>query len=193
MSTDVDICNLALMKVGAETLAVLDNTSKRSRLCTLLYTPTLERVIKHYSWGFATKRFTLSTPDATAPIYGFSQRFLLPSSILRILELEDTGQAYRVENGYLLVNLEEVNLKAMIVEDDVDLFEDFKEVMALHIAIQLAFPLTQSISLKDSLMRELKDFGADSRGIDSQEGTPESLEPNLIINARFSGLRTNTF
>jgi len=190
MASKVDICNLALMKVGAESITALTDSTKRAKLCNKLFTPTLERVIKHHNWLFATKRFTLSNPSSTTPIYGFQNRFALPDDIYKIIELEQKHLDWRVENGFLLTDAETVNLKAITVEEDVDLYEDFKEVMALHLAVQLAYPIVQSVSLKNSLIQELRIFEADARGVDSQEGTPESLEPNDIIDARFSGLRT---
>lgn len=57
MATSVDICNYALARLGDISITALDNSTKASRLCTLLYAQLRDEVLSVFPWTFATRRF----------------------------------------------------------------------------------------------------------------------------------------
>lgn len=57
MATSVDICNYALARLGDISITALNNSTKASRLCTLLYAQLRDEVLSVFPWSFATRRF----------------------------------------------------------------------------------------------------------------------------------------
>lgn len=59
MATQVDICNLALKRLGAETITAIDESTKNAEHCTVFWDYVLDEVLQDYSWQFAKKSQTL--------------------------------------------------------------------------------------------------------------------------------------
>lgn len=55
MASQVDICNLALRMIGANTITAIDDGSKEADHCSDFWTYILEEVMESYSWGFLKK------------------------------------------------------------------------------------------------------------------------------------------
>lgn len=58
-STSVDICNAALIKVGAETITALSDNNKRARACNERYADIRDVVLAAHPWNFAIGRTQL--------------------------------------------------------------------------------------------------------------------------------------
>lgn len=56
MATDLEICNAALMKLGAETISSFADNSKRAKLCKNHYERIRKEMIMYHPWNFALKR-----------------------------------------------------------------------------------------------------------------------------------------
>lgn len=95
------IINRALARCGTEPIATLADTSKRALLAVDQYEATLREILNDSPWNFATDRVRLD--KSVAPVYGFSWTYTIPSTVIRILEVNQQD-AYRVESGKLLTN-----------------------------------------------------------------------------------------
>lgn len=63
-STDVEICNLALSRIGANTITSLSaNSAKEDRLCNQFYTQFRDELLRSYPWNFAKKAVRLIKTD----------------------------------------------------------------------------------------------------------------------------------
>jgi hypothetical protein len=66
-TTDTDICNLALLPLGASPLTDLDDDeSDAATICRASYPPLRDSILSGYSWRFGIRRRSL-TRDATTP------------------------------------------------------------------------------------------------------------------------------
>ena len=59
MATQVDICNLALRRLGASEITTITEGTKNADHCNAFWTYILDEVLEDYSWGFARKTVTL--------------------------------------------------------------------------------------------------------------------------------------
>lgn len=82
---DVDICNLALGRIGASTITALGEGSDESDQCDLYYVPTRQALLRSHPWGFALKWVDL-VRDARSD-YG-------TATDAASTTLEDTDQAW---------------------------------------------------------------------------------------------------
>ena len=65
--TKIDICNHALLKVGADTIASLDTaqatdegTIRSAKLCNVFFDQALNETLRMYPWNSCVKRATLT-------------------------------------------------------------------------------------------------------------------------------------
>src|SRR5258708_1820963 len=59
-TSDTDICNMALVGLGAEPIAALGDNTDRARQCNILYGPARDAVMRAYPWRCLRSRAVLS-------------------------------------------------------------------------------------------------------------------------------------
>jgi hypothetical protein len=93
MASDVDICNLALARLGDEANVSSINPpdpSAQANYCAKLYALSLQAVLDDNNWGFATKTATLaaaSVNDSSLWPYAYA----VPSDLVNIIALFDVN------------------------------------------------------------------------------------------------------
>ena len=103
MATDVEIANQALTRVGAESITSGEwttPTNERSRVVKNSWPFVRRAVLRERSWNVVTIRANLYLPSLSAltPEWDFASVYALPTSCLRILEVNTTEQ-WRVERA----------------------------------------------------------------------------------------------
>lgn len=98
MSTEVDICNLALSRLGDDaTVASIDppEGSAQAAHCATFYPIARDSLLELHAWGFATRRAALALLSATPPSE-WQYVYAAPSSMLNILAVtaSDAGDDY---------------------------------------------------------------------------------------------------
>jgi hypothetical protein len=190
MASAVDICNSALAKVGTARITSLDNNSEEARLCKELYPKLKLELLRSHPWNFAINRVELAE-IGTDPIFEFDSQFQLPDNCIRVLGIDSTENykniKWKIEGRKILISgITTLKIKFIdsdVVEDDFD--ESFKEALAFRIASDLAYPLTQSISLSDNLYQKYERSLAMARTYDAQEGSSDRFVADDWLDARF--------
>lgn len=88
MATEVDICNVALARLGDEaTLTSIDppEGSAQADHCARFYPICKDKILREYPWSFAVKRKT-PAELLTEPLGGDEHAFMLPTDCLNTLE-----------------------------------------------------------------------------------------------------------
>jgi len=191
MTVAVDICNSALIKLGAERINALTDDNKRARLCQEQYPKILKRVLRSHPWKFALKRALLS-PVVFTPEFGSENYFEQPLDCIRIIGVmsdydttKTTEYHYAVEGRKIVSELSAINLKyitSTVLESYFD--EDFKEAVACALAHDLAYAINQSSSQKNELFQEYDFWISQARSHGAMEITVESLEFDTWTGAR---------
>jgi hypothetical protein len=183
-SSKVDICNAALIRLGADTISALSDNNERARLCNQTYDRKRRMRLRSHPWRFSIARQALSE-SSTEPAFGFEHQFPLPSDCLRPISLDNEAQVFQIEGRMLLTDDDEADLKYIkdvTAEQDFD--DLFSEVLALDIAEDLARHLTNSETVVESIRKERAELLRDARSFDAQEGTPEDMNDDVWLNAR---------
>ncbi len=107
MASEVEICNMALLKFGDKTITALTDATKEARACKVFYPLLREQLVYSHPWNFALKRADISAQLATAPAFGYEYAYTLPVDCLRVLELYGSDAEWAVESGLLLTDQEE--------------------------------------------------------------------------------------
>lgn len=182
----VEICNSALIKVGADRIDDLSDNNKRARLCNEQYDKKRKALLLSHPWNFATKRVSL-TPDVATPEFEFDVQFTLPADCLRVEKTDlQILTPWKIEGRKLLCNEATVKIKYIFDETDTTQYTPtFDEALAFDIAKDIAYAITQSNTRADSLKKDAKDALMNARSFDAQEGTVEQVEATDWTNSRF--------
>lgn len=190
MSVSVDICNSALIKLGAERINALTDDNKRARLCQEQYSKIVNRVLRSHLWTFAIKRTTLSS--ITNPFeFGEEVVFELPLDCIRVVGIKsNVPRKYKIEQRYLVWDGDETCNLFYIAKNIPEAYydENFKEALACALAADLCYAITQSNTLKQSLVEECEYWTSQARSFNSQEISPEAYQFDEWENSRKSGL-----
>jgi len=156
MASKVEICNLALARLGAALISSLTEDTKGARLCNALFDMARDRVLQTAPWNFAAARATLARLTET-PDFEYDYAYQLPADCIQVRSLQGTTSDWVVEQGRLLINDDEVNCRYTArVEDPAGYPPHFVECLALMLAVQLARPLAGSTTLEQELKKELR-------------------------------------
>lgn len=195
-NSEVDICNLALRHLKQAKIASVDPPGTHvEEICADWYTQIRQERLRSHPWNFAISRVEL-TPDATAPAFGFSHRYLLPSDWVRYIgRYDDLGnklnEDYDIEGGYYLFNGEDdvaINLKYVTDFTDVVSMDPlFRGLFAIDLAIVLAPNFSGSENRVKTLLEIQKDLNTRATAIDGQERPPRRVQNSKFMDARRGG------
>ena len=97
MATQVEICNLALIRIGQSKIVKMYEDSKAAILLNDIWNLIVDEVLRDHTWNFAIRREQI-TAEVTAPAWGFTYEYLQPVDCLRVLGIDDNLEiSYRVE------------------------------------------------------------------------------------------------
>lgn len=91
MASVVDICNLAMSRLGdSANISSIDppEASPQAEYCAQFWPIARDSALEGYPWAFATKRATLAelTPETDAWVYAYA----MPTNCLRVLSVQDS-------------------------------------------------------------------------------------------------------
>lgn len=181
----VDICNSALIKLGTEKISALSDNSRQAVLCNEQYDKLRRSLLREHPWNFAIIRDSL-TANGNTPAWGFEQEFDLPADYLRIIDTEYTDDKYQVEGSKILADRDTLNIRYISDVTDTDLMTvDFKELLALRIALDLGYVLIQSNAVMQTLQQQYDRMLRDVRSFDGQENPSQDVTDDLFITSRY--------
>ena len=100
MSTSqVQVVNLALTKLGQDRLISISDDVEAGRIMRSLWDMTVDTVLADHPWKFATLRTTLPAL-ADAPAYEWSLQYRLPDSCLRLIQVGDSWVFYTMDTPF---------------------------------------------------------------------------------------------
>lgn len=186
MASEVEIVNNALLMLGDKQISTLDDPTDSARLAKAFYPDVRNDVLSDFPWNFAVKRVKLAKL-ATSPLWEFKNAYQLPVDVLRVLDT-DNSKPWKREGNQILSDADPMSIKYIAKIEDPEAFTPrFREVLAVRLASKIAFPLTKKASLGQELFNLYLAQLQDAKSLDSQEGTQDQIEANLLIDVRNNG------
>jgi hypothetical protein len=144
MSSNVGIANNALLELGADRITSLDQDTEPARIVKHVFDQERDSLLEEHPWNFAVARAEISLL-AEAPTYGFRNAFRLPADCLRVLGVDDERAAYRIEDGRLLCDLDQVKIRYLRkVTNPKEMPATFRSALSARIAAKIVIKLTAS-------------------------------------------------
>ena len=160
----VEICNMALTRVGAARITSITADTVEAALCNQFYGPARIETLLAYPWSFATRRTVLAaSADPTFSPYDY--KYALPTSpeCLTVLGLVDVGgetytdlsDDWTVEGGQLHTNVSPCLVKYVSDVTEPHRFPRlFTMAVSLRLAMMIAIKLTQDMNLFNLISQE---------------------------------------
>ena len=150
--TDVQICNLALARLGDARITTLADATAQAQYCTLFYVQTVAELQAEFDWQFCRKQVNLTT--ATTPLGGYTFQYALPADYIRSFRLANIDESENFGQWEILGSSLQTNFASPVTLDYIANITDtskypaiFTELLAVKLAGVLAMPLTGSKDL----------------------------------------------
>lgn len=191
MATEVSICSNALRRLGDSPITSLTEDSERGRLCNAFYEPSRDAILRSHTWNFAINRANLAKLS-TSPAFEYANQFALPTDpfCLRVLKMEFEDYEFKIENlagqgRVLLTDEGEAKIIYIARVTDPSLFDSmFVDVLTAKLAVDLAYPVTNSTTLQVQMQKLFERKLSEARSLDSTEGSTDSLISTVFTDFR---------
>ena len=187
------ICNIALTHLGERSINTVDDDNQRARLCKLRFEDVLKIDLTSHAWTCVVKRHDCQKSTSN-PVWGFDNMFNLPTDFLRLLQLQEVTQPYRIEvstEGNMVILTNSSTAKIRYIHNVFDnltlLSHEVANLVGIRLASEIAEPLTSKTKLKNSLFERYMVELAQARSLDSMQGTPEIIDNYSWLNVRNEG------
>ena len=144
--------------------------------------------------GIFLKKRDRITPQVIEPIWGFSNKFILPGDLVRLISTniqdDPLDRGWVIEGNYLLADVKTLDI-LYIANVDESLFPGGpSEVLAYKLALDLSYSLADSnTSFRRELKSEYLKLLSVNRSYNSQENgrNRQTIDGGSFIGARHSG------
>ena len=186
MASDIDVINAGLSKLGEQSLLAISDPSPAGRLASRTYADIRDSLFEEYPWSFATKRASLAAEEA-APEWGFARSFPLPADLLRLLDLNNNGDAdWRNEGQKIVTDIAAPLQIRYVARVPVDtMTPTFKEALASRLAMEWAEPLSQTTSVAQSMSTLYRNKLQVARVADGQTDRQKVIDAPSFVDARY--------
>lgn len=196
-SSEVDICNLALIHLKQEIVTSIDGSSPTTAegLCATLYQQVRRATLRSHPWNFAMFRIILTTDALVTPAFGFSIAFKFPNDFVRFASREssDLGfkpspNEYTIEGRYIFTTGSTTDKLYLRYVRDIEAVLEmdplFIDLFAINMALHLAPNFSGSEQRTEVLEKRKLEVEAQARAIDGQERPPKRIQTSKFNNAR---------
>jgi len=165
MASTVQICNLALTKLGAARIISLADDSKQARSLSAIFDITRDAELAAHPWSFAIVRAEIPA-SSTAPAFGWNAAYPLPADCVKLVQVgdvftfydTDVGPLFDVEGGSVLTDeASPLQIRYVYRVTNSGLFAPlFIESLACRLAADVAEDLTQNLSKREAAQGEYR-------------------------------------
>ncbi|WP_149540454.1 hypothetical protein [Siccirubricoccus phaeus] len=181
------LCSRALLKIGAQPIASLDEGTAEAEVAANLYPAVRDALLSLFPWSFATAQAALPRLSAR-PTADFDHAFQLPVDFLRALSAgtpnSGRGLVYRILEDRLHCSAEQVILSYIFRPVEAAFPPFFAAALATRLAAEFCIPLTENTSRAQLLLNQAEAELRSARQADSQQATPRGIEDFPLLNAR---------
>jgi len=185
--TALELCSRALLRIGAQAIASLDEGTAEAEIASGLYFGIRDAMLSSHPWSFATGQVSLPRL-AGVPSADFQHAFQLPPDFLRALSAGGPslgrGLNYRLFEDRLHADCAQVTLTYIFRPAESTFPPFFAAALVARLSAEFCIPLTESSSRAQLLFNQAEDELRAARRTDSQQATTRALDGFPLIRAR---------
>jgi len=190
MASKVDLANEALLMLGANSITSFTDNDSNAVLANRFFEGERDAVLRSHRWNCSIVTTNLAALTTT-PIINWLYKFTLPTDpyCLRVLDVRtvtgDIKLDHEIQGRELLTEESTVDITYIQRLEDTTLFDALLyQALVFRMAWKMAFPITRSHTVMSQMGTMYEAVVREARTIDSQEGTPETIESDALTDLR---------
>ena len=172
MLTKIDLCSMALLKLGESPIQSLTDDSAASQLSRTLFDTVVDALMALHPWRFATQELKL--------VKNTDGNFLIPSDVLR--DLKSDG---RVIGDKIVSASDKINIIAITKTAPEKFPSYFASLVATRLAMEFCIPLLGDQTVFRMLVALYESELQNAKFIDSTTTPVDNISDFSLINSRF--------
>ncbi|MCR4918084.1 MAG: hypothetical protein K5912_04035 [Alphaproteobacteria bacterium] len=172
MLTKVDLCSMALVKIGENPIQSLNENTAAAKLGRMLIDSVTDVLLAMHPWNFASKTYSL--------VRNSDNEFIIPSEVLRIIKTEG-----RIQGKKIISNQDTVSIEAIIRVQPSDFPEFFSSLLVTKLAMEFCMSLLGDQTLFRTLVSLYETELQNAKFLDSTMSAVTGIESFDLINTRF--------
>tara|TARA_R110002167_G_scaffold117143_1_gene292865 strand:+ start:1636 stop:2286 length:651 start_codon:yes stop_codon:yes gene_type:complete len=194
-SSEVDLANMALTMLGQQPIAALSDNNNRANLVDKRLADVRDSVLRAHQWNCCVKRATLSA-HGTAPVWGYSNRYQVPTDFIRLVATESNTTDYRIEAGnqgespLLFILTDDTEMKILYIAKITSVAQmdsSLVHAIACRLAADIAVAVTGDAGQETAMMQKYQIVLAQAVFEDSASHSPlETIRGGEWLEARLN-------
>ena len=172
MFTKIDLCSMALLKLGEKPIQSLNENSASAQLASTLFDSVVDMLLAVFPWKFATQNITLTRNS--------DGDFIIPSNVLRIIK--STGQ---IMGNKIIAPSNTMDIIAIVHVDPENFPGYFATLVATKLAVEFCIPLIGDVNVFRMMTSLYESEYQSAKFIDSTTSRQSSIDDFALINSRF--------
>lgn len=173
MLTKIDLCSMALLKLGEAPIQSLADDTATSQLARTLFDPVIDALIASHVWRFALRSFTLTRNT--------DGDFLIPADCLRITKCNSDV----LGNKILAPGADTIMIEGIARVSPESFPGYFSSLAATRLAMEFCIPLLGEQSVFRMLAALYETELQSAKFIDSTTSASGAIANFSLINTRF--------
>lgn len=198
MSARIDIVNIALSMLGADTITSLEDDAPEAIVMKTHYYIARDATLEAHEWSFAIKRFQ-PAKATESPLWGYDNAFPIPSDIIRVLQV-DRGWTpsmsfdrtrhrnqvdHVVEGRDILCDEEEIYCTGIRRVEDEGIFSNlFAQAFAARLALAACYAITESNQKVEVFAAMFAGTIKEAKSRDGQQGSTRRMRSSWLQRVR---------
>lgn len=172
MFTKIDLCSMALLKLGEKPIQSWREDSAAAQLARTLFDPVVETLLAMFPWRFATQSLTLQRNS--------DGDFLIPANVLRILKCE--GQ---INGNKIITNSDSLEISAIVKTEPENFPGYFATLVAAKLAVEFCIPILGDVNILRIMTSLYESEYQSAKFVDSTLARQSNIDDFSLINSRF--------
>lgn len=175
MLTKIDLCCMALLKIGEKPIQSFNEDTAAAGLARTLFDTVTDSLLAGHPWRFATKKYNL--------VKNTDDYFLIPTDVKRVLGT--SAARYEITGNKIITDADKISITAISRIGPEDYPAYFIPVAATKLAMEFCIPLTENQNTFKLLAALLESEMRNAKFIDSASATNSELVDFSLLSTRF--------
>lgn len=172
MFTKIDLCSMALLKLGEKPIQSLYEDSAAAQLARTLFDPTIDALLSMFPWRFASQTIVLNKNT--------DGDFIIPTNVLRIIKCE--GQ---INGNKINTSSDTLEIIAIVRVEPESFPGYFATLVATKLAMEFCIPLIGDVNVFKMITALYESEYQSAKFIDSTTSNQSNIDNFSLINSRF--------
>lgn len=182
--SEVKICNMALVKLGANRIESLLDESNEAINCNLFYETVRDSLLREHAWNFAEKHASLAKLSEP-PKLEYKFAYAKPADCLNARQLASSDSKFIVVGKHIYTDIDDAKLIYTARIEDPTFFDpNFIEALSGKLGAEICESVTGTTTKVQMMNTLYLNAMQKARTADAAEGRKEIIEADPWLEAR---------